>query len=477
MAMGRLWARLFLVGFGAPGFAANVAALPLPDVCGPKYARVHQKLFAKNVIETDHITKNEWFETRIKDDLKAAVDERLNLENVLSNGIKPGERVYWVQQRGLKELNEKYFNIGGTEYLLMAIDRELSALLKAKPELGYICHSNYKDRVIVSTLSAGEFFDKIVKPVRESVIADIKAVKAKVSTGVNWQSFLESSTQIGNGKTLDEAFLSLHSEARHVGFDEWKRLAQVRRKALEVEVRGTNSEIAIEEILARSREWKDKPQELEAWATAHKLSPKALNLVASYREHLRAFDFLPIPERLKPEEKVMLEFFDSKLKNQDLKSVDYSSVGLLSNALSDSWIFQRSIFLKNARDSQLIIATDVRGLGKRGLIAQDRFVMNPATKASDLPHIYADTSRYLEERYQKLIADIRALLPKDSQLFAYRSGDDGLLAISNVDPATQKKIADYLREIEDLYSSMTRIQKPGDPESLARALTVARRAL
>ncbi|MEO5667062.1 MAG: hypothetical protein ABIR96_03295 [Bdellovibrionota bacterium] len=416
----------------------------------------------------------QWYKQNLEQDLDQALLERQNFQKYLDEGLKPGEKVYWVQQRELKELNEKLWDIGGTEYYLMTLDRELGKLLKEHPELGRVVHRNYKDRVIVSSLSAEDFEKQVLAPLRKQVSTEIGAVKERLGTSYLWSDYMEDSLKIGQGSSLENAFLDLHLGAQGKTFADWKTEISKSRQLLEEHVQSQHPGASIEKYLRQARKLREDPEALAKWFASEKLAPETGNEVLKYLEDLRVADFLPLAKPMTEADQKLLAHSQAVLKSGEASPL--SEVSRIESVVDESWIFQRTHFLKEAQKARYMVATDIQGLGEKAMLAQDKWLKAGADPKT-ISTVYADTTKFLNGRYSQVLEGLKKILGQEASIGVYRSGDDALWSLPEM-TIEQKNAVDALFQAQsDMYHAVVDVNAAGGPSAVADAVHGAREKL
>lgn len=437
----------------------------------PDLSREHLK---KELRKAHGGSDADWYRDTLEKDLDQALVERSNYQKYLDEGLKPGEHVYWMQQRELKELNEKLWDIGGTEYYLMTLDRELGALMKRHPELGRIVHRNYKDRVIVSSLSSADFEKKVMAPLREKVATEVTQVKDRLGTSYLWQDYMNDSLEVAKGKSIEDAFLNLHLEKQGKSFEAWRSSATEARQQLEKRLTKARPGESLENILRETRRAKGDLQKLEAVLKKKGLPESLAPDLMKYLDELRVADFLPLARPMTAADKQVLELSQAALKADP--SNPLLELPRIESVIDESWVFQRSRFLKEAKEARYMVATDIQGLGERAMLAQDRWLLDGA-KQSELTQVYSKTTSFLNSRYDEVHKKLKTILGEHATVGLYRSGDDALWSLPDMTIDQKKAVDDLFRAQSDMYHAVVDVNQQAGPEGIADAIHGAREKL
>jgi hypothetical protein len=434
--------------------------------------RTTRALLAEELAGVAGGTRPEWIHENVKPAFERAAAQRKAWTEFEANGLRRGERVHWVQQREIKELNEKLWNMGGTERYLATVDEEVAAVLAANPKLGRLIHQNYKDRVIVSKLSPEELEARVLAPSRERAAEKMAgafstrsdpAKRAEIRNA--WREWIRQSTDVGTGQSLMEAHLAKNPQIRAIqqqkgvstleAYSEWQRGAS--RLRTRVDEGLSEAGITVREAFLMLKRVDGSTagmaRMLENRGMSAKSAQRVASLVVDYRTQLSVGDVLPLPKKLTPIETKRLEF---------AAKGDYQQAHRL---LSDSWVFERNLAFSKAPDAGVVVALDVQGLGIDGMVARDEWVKRGA-RLEELPEIYSGTSAQLEERMQRVREGIEEIT--GSQAHLYQSGDDALILIPPVaSRETLRQVQEFVANQPSLYSAV---------ESIPSASLAARRS-
>jgi hypothetical protein len=416
----------------------------------------------------------QWYKDSFQADLDQALVERANLQRYLDEGLKPGEQVFWMQQGSLKELNEKLWDIGGTEYYLMTLDRELGKLLKEKPELGRMVHRNYKDRVVVSSLSLEDFEKRVLGPLRERVATQVSAMKQSLGTTYLWEDYMQDAIKVGRGASIEDSFLNLHLGRSGRNFEEWKGHAARQRKALDEKIRAKRPGETLEHLLASARKLRDDPQKLSALMKKSGLPADFGDDLLDYIQQLRLADFLPMAKPLSDADRRVVAHSLDVLRKDPANPL--AEIPRIESVIDDSWIFQRSRFLKEAQGSRYMVATDLQGLGEKALMAQDKWLAEGADPKT-LPKVYEQTTQFLDGRYDHVAAELRAVLGPHATLGVYRSGDDALWSLPEMTIEQKAAVDAIFAAQKDMYSAVVEVNSQAGAAGVADAVHGAREKL
>jgi len=404
-------------------------------------------------------SQDQWIRENVKPAFeRAAASRKAWTEFADGKGLRRGERVFWVQQREIKELNEKLWNMGGTERYLATLDEEVAAVLSADPKLGRLIHQNYKDRVIVSKLSQEEFEKRVLAPARERAAEKVAqafssqngAASAEIRDA--WREWIRQSTDVGSGKSLMEAHLSKNPQIRAIqeqkgvgtleAYSVWKSDAGKLRTRVDAGL--TKGGVTIREAFLMLKKVEGSTAGMARMLTnrgmASEEASRVAALVVDYKNQLSVADVLPLPKKLTP------------LENRRLEIAAKGDYQQAHRVLSDAWVFERNLAFSKAPDAGAVVALDVQGLGVDGLVARDQW-MKQGARLEELPEVYRGTSASLEERMEKVKQGIEEIVGK--QVHLYQSGDDALILVPpSGGQATIRKIEAFVQQQDSLYSAV-----------------------
>jgi hypothetical protein len=420
-----------------------------------------------------HGDDRSWYQLSLSANLRQAISERLNFAEYLEHGLKPGEHVMWLQQAKLKELNEEIWDIGGTEYYLLALDRNLTRFFQKNPKLGRVIHRNYKDRVMVSTLSDADFAEKVVGPLKAAVLTELHVAKqSAASTGLD---DVASSMSFASGSSVVEAHINLKLKALGMTFPEWKKAVFELRGRLVSIANSRTIPIPFQDLMKVARRYRDDPAILIKWLNARGMGSGEYFMLRRYRKLLALADFLPINPPPKPAEIAWLKSLLEKANKSPIQLA--LEIPEIQEKLHFIWDISRSLFLRNSLSAGYIMAVDIKGLGEKAMLAQDAWVEGGAN-LTKLPEVYNKTSQFLAREYEKIEETLTSEIRSDVIIATYISGDDALISMH---PLTeyQKRRSDQLmlERHSDAYFKGTEVAEPGNAVSLAHAIHGARAAL
>ena len=481
--------------------SAASALLPIAVFLAPLLLDANDRILPQITLEGLH-NEGEWFEAA-RQIWEASLRQQLNWgkyhrgELAFPPGSKP-PRIYWIQQGQIKQLNEDIWNLGGTERFLLVQDTQIDKLMQKDPTLGYFIEGNYKDRVIVSVLEPEEFKTKVMERLLKNVARSMeelanevrKTYPNEVIPNIDWGKWLADSMEYSSGKNMIEAHINLKLAqisripgplSKIKNLEDWKLATGEVRQALR---RRFTSDSQWEQFLVACR----KPDELlYPFLREHGfLTVEAAEITANaeqYRKLLSLADFLPLPPVTSAKDASKLQpLFEHILDQRPLTQIE---IELLKNERPQlTWSARRAIFLSETGDAGYIIATDIRNVGSKGLLAQDRWFVRGAAP-EELPEIYREIDNELRSKYRKIRTDLLELLqrtrgPESPEPFVgrYLSGDDGLFVLpKHMTEEQLEAVTQYLLKHEaDLYSSLHKIEGQGS-QAIAKAISTARDSL
>jgi len=429
--------------------------------------------FFKSQISKNYALNNEaWFKEHAADSFGRTVNEKINWQRYHEEGLKPGENIIWIQQGMLKELNDKLWDIGGTEYYLLNLDRSLAEVLKSNPQYGRIIHRNYKDRVIISNLSAEEFQKQVMPKVRQRLVTEISQVQTSAGAGLEWSTYIRNSLNIGDGKSLSDAHFNLQLGKVGQNFDSWKSEVTGLRAKLELNL--SSKGLSFGEALRRSRLYGSDTEAFRAWMRSKGFPSKTADRIKYYARLTNIADFLPTAEVLSDADYKFL------LKAKEVFENDTSKIlpelPRFKTMFRDSWDFRRAAFVRDLKESHVVLATDIAGLGEKALLARDKWIASGANKGN-IESVYNSTTEYLDGYYKSLHDGLAQIVGGADKVKLYASGDDALWGLPKLTIEQHQAVEELLSSKKDLYHYSHRIQKPGDPESVADSIFGARDSL
>lgn len=450
------------------GLAVSISgysAAPRKVSCEAIYAEVS---------DSEIQTREKWFEQSLAKNFERSLKMRKAWHTYSSQALAPGEHFVWIQQSRLKELNEKLWDIGGTEFYLYSLDDLLSEHLEKNPHFGTLVHRNYKDRVIVTKLSNAEFQTKVLEPIQEKLAEQVVNLRYGMDPKALpfWQYYIRNSTHIGSGPNLETAFLDVKLNPLKLDFNHWNKIVSKIRGHLKNVVAEKN--MNWEKLLIDAKELKNDPVQLEERLQKLGLEKIKVPTLLRYLELMNVVDFLPIPQSPAPSE---INKINQVLINKNTEQMEELSRLAIAHKLTHgTWDYSRSLFLAEAQDAKYILATDIRGLGNRALLARDKWIAQ-GSKISELRNVYSKTTVELQKQYEEIENEIGKILGKKVHIPQYISGDDGLWALPNLSSSEFRQLIEYLRSNTRLYSHIELIP-PGDiSQGLADAIFRSRRAL
>ena len=430
--------------------------------CSESLAQLQKLLRELKSIEP---TRQAWFQSSSAQSVQRALQVQIDWAEFKTNGLRAGEQLHWIQQSQLKELNEKLWDLGGTEFYLLTLDQSLADVLDRNPAFGRIIHRNYKDRVVVSSLGEAEFEEQVLKPAQQLLAERIAKVRERPSAQMLWEHYIHDSIILGHGDSFETAFLNLKLERLGVSFENWKKAATEIRSSLLA--RAKDHSLEWNDVLFKARKLKDEPDLFNAWLKHNGFTSDAVDMGDRVRSDIKlagVADFLPTAQVASPREVAQL------------KSMIAGGSGTLSLSANATWDLSRALFLKKTLQSHYVLATDIQGLGAQALLAQDAWVARGASRA-ELAQVYAGTTEQLTRSYSELRRDIESIIGYRDSTTLYTSGDDGLLGLPALDQSTFEKIKTLLKNRPGFYTHIEEIDTPGNPESVARAIFEVRKNL
>lgn len=417
--------------------------------------------------------KRKWFQSSVAASLRRSLQQQLDWARYNTEGLAAGEKVFWIQQARLKELNEKFWDIGGTEYYLLTFDKILGDVLEENPSWGRIIHRNYKDRVIVSDLSARDFEVRVMGPVKARLGRQISRIRERPADNEVWSNYIERSISLGKGASLVDAHVNLKLQPFRLSIEEWRMRTITMRTQLENAASARGLEWG--QVLRQARTLsKQDPQELDAWLAANHWPSPAGDRIRSYISLASVADFLPLNEVPGAQQLEQIRALLRRSNDEALAAL--AERPLVQRLAGEAWDLTRSLFLEESLGARFMAATDIEGLGARGLIAQDAWIARGA-RTEDLARVYESPSRFLEEVYQSIEEGLRRILGRDARIGLYRSGDDGLWSLPSMTPEQQRDVAQFLKDHGGVYSHLQTIDGAGTPAGVAKAVFESRRKL
>lgn len=421
-------------------------------------------------INSNYATSNEdWFTEYAESSFARAIDEKLNWQNYFEHGLQPGERILWLQQGMLKELNDKLWDIGGTEYYLLNLDEVLSRVLEKNSRYGKIIHRNYKDRVVVTKLSEEEFRSLVLNKVVSELVTEISKIRKAPGSGWEWSSYVRQSLKLGSGDSLESAHFDLQLSSVGKTFDEWSSETGLLRKKLDTALHSKG--LSLGEALKRARLYKGNIEALKAWLKTKGLPSKYAGRLLYYSRLTNIADFLPTAQLLDEADLRMVE--SAKQWTGSSRGEILQELPRFKKILSDSWDFRRATFIRDVKDSHFIVATDISGLGEKALMARDRWISEGADP-SKISRVYDGTTEYLSKYYKDLHDELAAAVGGSEFVKLYASGDDALWGLPELTPLQHSKIQEIFKDKNDLYVLIKPIKRPGDADSVADAIFESR---
>jgi hypothetical protein len=436
-----------LAGDGAKvaevGALSSRAAGRLEAVAGKQTSEI---LLREDLAGVAGGSREAWIQEHLTPAFEQAAARMRDWTELSKSGLRRNERVFWIQQHEIKELNERLWNMGGTERYLSVLDDELARTLREQPALGRVVHQNYKDRVVVSALSESEFEQKVLIPTRQRAAERVaKSFSSQADTATDWQAWMAQSTDWGSGKSLLQAHLAKNAEIQLLqrehgvsvvrAYERWHEGAVKLRTRVDESLRGSGLNMREAFLLLKKAEGsvEGMVQLLARRGVDRMRGQELAKLVADYRQSLSVGDFLPLPKKLTPADARRLELASHG---------DYQQAHRL---LRDSWVFERNLAFSKTPQAGMVVAIDVQGLGVEGLIARDDWLKRGA-KLSELPQVYGQTTERLERRMEQMRKGIEEAIGGKKSVHLYQSGDDALILV----PPNSHRA-----EIEEFISSQT----------------------
>jgi hypothetical protein len=401
---------------------------------------------------------------------KSAISEQLHWNSFVTFGLKETERIYWLQQRDLKALNEEIWNLPGAEHFLAVMDLELTNLINANPELGRIIHRNYKDRVIVSSLSPDDFNERLVKPLKNKVTQKFLETRFDIDL-LNprekdfWSAWIDNNLKTTHSRNLIDAHLQQKGQTL-LSFPNWKTAILDLFEKLKTKAKDRNQLL---EILEKMRKTKGDVEKAQAVSREYNLDKTTQEMFLTFNERMQVADFLPISAQTPYREEIQLGVFFNPPGAPDPKPA----------RSEESWLIQRQLFLtRTLKNARYIIALDRKSFGALALKARIEWLENGATPG-DLPNIYLGISAELSKNYELLLTKIQEIIGQKVEISFYKSGDDALVSIPEIDLFKKAQIENLLQEVGSTYHSfVTEIPKSDDRlHDVATAIFNARQDL
>jgi hypothetical protein len=311
-------------------------------------------------------------------------------------------------------------------------------------------------------------------PLRERVATQVAQVKDRLGTSYLWQDYMDDSLDVAKGKSLEDAFLNLHLEKQGKTFESWRTATTASRQQLEKKLSKARPGETLERFLREARRAKGDTQKLQAVLKKEGLTESMAPELLKYLDDLRVADFLPLARPMTEADKKVLELSHAALKADP--SNPMLEVPRIESVIDESWVFQRSRFLKEAKEARYMVATDIQGLGERAMLAQDRWLQDGARQA-DLTQVYSNTTIYLNSRYKEVQTQLKAILGEHATVGLYRSGDDALWSLPDMTIDQKKAVDDLFRSQSDMYHAVVDVNQQGGPEGVADAIHGAREKL
>jgi hypothetical protein len=473
----RLYFMLWLLALAA---GTNYADAPrsrdctqaLKSLLGDRAGQLSSREYLSLRLQANYAqSREEWYEQNLASHIKRALRERLDMYRFYDEGLKRGERVVWVQQGLLKELNEKLWDIGGTEYYLLRLDEALSEVLDQNPAYGRIVHRNYKDRVIVTSLSSEDFEKRVLSQVKHKLAQRIGEIRERPGQNNLWETYIAQSIKFSDGTSIENAYVNLTLKQFRMNYDEWQKTTVSLRNRLKftLETQG----IAWAKVLKAARRFKDSNEALVRYVAMHgvRLDRRQVQQIRYYMRLMRLADFLPMAKLPTEAER---RFMQAALERAQIGGTQaLNDIPRLKTLLADSWGYRRALFLGDVKNSHHMMATDISGLGERAMLAQDAWIEEGA-HLSRLENIYEGTTRFLDDQYESIERELRRILGEQADIHVYSSGDDALWGLPQMTIEQMNDVRAFLKSRDNLYSQLSEIAKPGDPESIAFSVHHAR---
>jgi len=424
----------------------------------------------KSRIKVNYSASNEdWFKEHVQDAFRRAVDEKLNWQLYHENGLAEGERIIWLQQGMLKELNDKMWDIGGTEYYLIQLDTALAKVLDANPHYGRIIHRNYKDRVVITSLSVKDFQSLVMSKVTQELVVEISKLRQTAGNGWEWTQYIRHGLKLGEGQSLDDAHFALQLGKLGKSFDDWRAETVDLRARLDFSL--SQKGLTLSEALRRSRYYKADIDAFRSWMRSKGFSSKFADRVKYYARLTNIADFLPTAPLLSDAD---FQYLLRAKRALDVNQAEIlHDIAKFKTLFRDTWDFRRATFIRDLRESHVVLATDISGLGEKALLARDKWVAGGATK-SGIESVYNTTTDFLNNYYKDLHDSLASIVGGADNVKLYASGDDALWGLPRLTPEQKAKVHTLLEGKNDLYSLVTKIKNPGEAESVAEAIFEAR---
>jgi hypothetical protein len=402
------------------------------------------KLLMLRLSDPDARNPVTWFQAQISKTIQRALRTRIDRSEILERGLAPQENYFWIQQLYLKELNEHLLDIGGTQYYLQALDASLYSILEKHPNYGRMVHVNYKDRVLVTSLEVSEFEAKVLIPARASAAKYVKFLNKESGDSVDWKSFIDRSTTWNHGRSLEESFMNLRLAKLGMKEEDWRReLLDLRKSIL-----ARTFKKAFPEVLRQFRRLENQNDTLVNWfqmSFGRFVGPEILKDLRRYLDLLSVGDMLPVADVLTAAERTHFNQLENMVSDDVNQAME--QFALIRRFLPEAWTLHRNHFLQHSVGAQIIISTDLKGLGHRALMDRHEWAGRGAL-ATDLPTVYANTTAFLHDRNTAFENALRKIVDEPGSIIKYTIGDDGLWALPHL---TSEK----LEELRQVLHSMS----------------------
>ncbi len=422
-------------------------------------------------------TRADWLK-RFIEDFARAVRVKISWSRYAAGEFKQKyPRVVWIQSTGLKEMNESFWKIGGTEHYLSLLDEQIEKTLQAHPEWGELIHFNYKDRVIATTLTQRQVRDQLMPELRMRIakeltkffeqdnIPGLKASPEQIEA--SWTKFIEQHLVTGIGFDHVSAYLDLRGIPSVPKFKLWASTTTALRQELVGDLQALN--LSFGELFTARRYYSDAPSSFRQWCKDKRMNDKQIADFENYWARLQVGDFLPLDTTLPPDQVGELSEFIAAFGREGAAPEAFEAV---YQKVRNSWSVERTSFFSETLSAKYLIAVDIRGLGNTSAQSRDQWVANGA-KLKDLPKVYNRVSKYLDTKFETLENELSDIVGQQVRL--YRSGDDGLIAVPEVSAETLDKIKLYFAaKNDDLYSHIETVASVGSADDIAKAITTVR---
>ncbi len=400
-------------------------------------------------------------------------------EFLSSNSPLAKYNIHVLHQTAIKELNEKIWNMTGTEEYLETFHDLLHQYLKTNPALGAVLHNDYKNHFIASPLDPKSFHDLVLEPVLARLIRHMQSKRPDF----DWATWIPATIFHGEGKTPAEAYFraglarsKFTPDAAQLSVPEWQAQATARRGRLMLFAvdKGIDWSMMLGLIHKNIGRGVMPETIVERWLHEHgDVDGAIFNDMRRYYDDLQIGDFYPLPDPgLIPS---TLEDFVAAKASDPFK-------GQRSN-----WTVERRTLFTMVKDARYIVATDVQNLGGVARRFQDEWIARGA-RLEELQAVYAKSTAALETFFSLVHQLLTAATGGPVQV--YWSGDDAVWFLPKLTKLQQRSVRKIFLtlaetgDVEDsielkLHRSTAVAIDPSKPvaEGVAAALMSARDSL